>query len=83
MIDLNTLFPADSNLYATMANDINERGQISGMATVMSGSHKGETHAFIATPTNQSMGKSVAEVALTPPTSSLPAKVGNPFLRRF
>jgi probable HAF family extracellular repeat protein len=83
MIDLNTLFPAHSNLYATMANDINERGEISGMATVLSGPHKGETHAFLATPTNQSMGKSVAEVAPTPPTSSLPAKVGNPFLPRF
>jgi probable HAF family extracellular repeat protein len=83
IIDLNTLFPAHSNLYATMANDINERGEISGMATVLSGPHKGETHAFLATPTNQSMGKSVAEVSPTPPTSSLPARVGNPFLRRF
>jgi hypothetical protein len=53
------------------------------MATVMSGSHKGETHAFIATPTNQSMGKSVAEVVSTPPTSSLTANVGNRLLPRF
>jgi probable HAF family extracellular repeat protein len=83
MIDLNTLFPSHSNLYATMANDINERGEISGMATVLSGAHKGETHAFLATPTNQSMGKSVAEVAPTPPTSSLPANVGNWLLQRF
>ena len=30
--DLNTLFPASANLFATMANKINERGQISGMA---------------------------------------------------
>jgi probable HAF family extracellular repeat protein len=29
MTDLNTLFPASSNLYATMANKINARGQIS------------------------------------------------------
>jgi probable HAF family extracellular repeat protein len=32
MTDLNTLLPASSNLYATMANKINDRGQISGMA---------------------------------------------------
>jgi probable HAF family extracellular repeat protein len=37
MTDLNTLFPASSNLCATMANKINERGQISGMAIVLSG----------------------------------------------
>ncbi len=28
--DLNTLFPASANLFATMANKINERGQILG-----------------------------------------------------
>jgi probable HAF family extracellular repeat protein len=50
MTDLNTLFPGDSNLFATMANQINERGQIVGMATVLSGPHAGETHAFLATP---------------------------------
>ena len=37
MTDLNTLFPAGSKLFATMANKINESGQISGMATVLSG----------------------------------------------
>ena len=83
MTDLNTLFPASSNLFAVMANKINERGQIGGMAMVISGPDKGALHAFLATPTNQSMGKSVAEVAPTPPTSSLPANVGNQFLRRF
>ena len=35
--DLSALFPASANLYATMANSINERGQISGMATVLTG----------------------------------------------
>ena len=83
MIDLNTLFPAHSNLYATMANDINERGQISGMATVLSGPHKGETHAFLATPVDVSIGLSVADVAGTDPKSNLPANVGNQFLPRF
>jgi probable HAF family extracellular repeat protein len=53
MIDLNTLFPASSNLFATMANKINERGQISGMATVLSGPHAGDIHAFLATPVNE------------------------------
>ena len=50
MTDLNTLFPRDSNLLATMANQINSAGQIVGMATVLSGPHMGETHAFRATP---------------------------------
>jgi probable HAF family extracellular repeat protein len=35
--DLNTLFPASSNLYATMANEINERGQISGTVNQSTG----------------------------------------------
>jgi probable HAF family extracellular repeat protein len=53
MTDLNTLFPASSNLFATMANKINERGQISGMAIVLSGPDAGNIHAFLATPVNQ------------------------------
>jgi probable HAF family extracellular repeat protein len=54
MMELSTLFPVDSNLYPTMANEINSRGQISGMATVTSGKHAGEVHAFLATPDDQS-----------------------------
>ena len=34
MTDLNTLIPEDSNLFIIAASNINERGQISGMATV-------------------------------------------------
>ena len=69
--------------FATMANKINERGQISGMAIVRSGPDTGSLHAFLATPTHQSMGKSVADVAPTRPQSNLPANVGEQFLRRF
>jgi probable HAF family extracellular repeat protein len=83
MTDLNTLFPASSNLYATMANAINERGQISGMATVLSGPHAGDLHAFLATPVNASIGTSVAEVARTHPKITLPANVGKQLLQRF
>ncbi len=79
--DLNTLFPASSNLYATMANKINERGQISGMATVLSGPDAGNIHAFLATPVNQSIGRSVADVARTHPKSNLP-NVGKQLLLR-
>jgi len=82
MTDLNTLFPASSNLYATMANSINERGQISGMATVLSGPDEGKIHAFLATPVDASIGTSVAEVARTHPKIAVPANVGNQFLRR-
>jgi probable HAF family extracellular repeat protein len=81
MTDLNTLFPANSNLYATMANSINDRGQISGMATVLSGPNAGKIHAFLATPVNQSIGTSVADVARSLPKITLPASVGKQILR--
>jgi probable HAF family extracellular repeat protein len=83
MTDLNTLFPASSNLCAVMANKINERGQISGMAIVQSGPDAGNIHAFLATPAHQSMGRSVAEVAPTCPKSNLPANVSIQHLQRF
>lgn len=83
MTDLNTLFPADSNLYATMANKINSRGQISGMATVLSGPDAGEIHAFLATPVNASIASSVAAVATTHPKFTLPANVRKQLLQRL
>jgi probable HAF family extracellular repeat protein len=83
MTDLNTLFPASSNLFATMANKINERGQISGMGTVLSGPHAGDIHAFLATPVDASVGTSVADVARTHPHSNLPANVNKQLLQRF
>jgi hypothetical protein len=82
MTDLNTLFPASSNLYATMANEINDKGQISGMAIVVSGPQAGNIHAFLATPVNASVGKSIADVARTQPKITLPANVGKQLLRR-
>jgi len=83
MTDLNTLIPASANLFVTMANKINERGQISGMAIVLSGPDAGNIHAFLATPANQSMGKSVADVAPTRPKSNVPANVGEQHLQKF
>jgi hypothetical protein len=74
MTDLNTLFPASSNLFATMANKINESGQISGMATVLTGPNAGDIHAFLATPSDVSGGTSIADIAPIQPTSVL---VGN------
>jgi hypothetical protein len=64
-----------------MANKINERGQISGMAIVVSGPDAGNIHAFLATPAHQSMGKSV--VAPTRQKSNVPANVGNQLLQRL
>jgi probable HAF family extracellular repeat protein len=83
MTDLNTLLPASSNLYATMGNKVNERGQISGMATVLTGPDAGNIHAFLATPVNQSIGRSIADVARTHPKSNLPSNVGDQLLHRF
>ena len=73
MTDVNTLIPADSNLFVISASNINERGQISGMATVLTGPHAGDIHAYLATPTDQDLGPSVADVVPTHPIIALPA----------
>ncbi len=83
MTDLNALIPANSNLRAVMANKINERGQISGMAIVRSGPDEGNIHAFIATPVRQSIGRSVADDEPTRPKSNVPANVSNQMMQRF
>lgn len=81
MTDLNKLFPRDSNLYATFAAKINDLGQIGGMAIVLSGPDKGDVHSFVATPLNESIGESVADVAPTRPQSNVPAKAAFPARR--
>jgi probable HAF family extracellular repeat protein len=75
MIDLNTVFPASSNLFVVSASNINESGQIAGMAVDMAGLNAGRTivHAFLATPVDKDQGKSVADVVPTHPEIDLPA----------
>jgi len=51
--DLNTLIPEDSNLRIVAASNINERGQISGMASVIAGPDAGIVHAILLTPVDQ------------------------------
>ncbi len=53
MTDLNTLISKDSNLSIIAASNINERGQISGMATVKSGPDEGKIHAILLTPVDE------------------------------
>jgi probable HAF family extracellular repeat protein len=73
-IDLNTVFPASSHLFVISASNINESGQIAGMAVDMAGPHaENIVHAFLATPVDENMGKTVAEVVLTHPKINLPA----------
>ena len=83
MTDLGTMFPSTANLLPTMANQINERGQIVGMATVLSGPHEGETHAFLATPVEEREGRSVADVAPEHPKSNSSTIVGKPLLQKL
>jgi probable HAF family extracellular repeat protein len=89
MTDLNTLFPADSNLYATMANKINSHGQISGMATVLGGPHAGDIHAFLATPVEASAASStdatpaIAGRGRQAPKVTLPENVRKLLLQQF
>jgi probable HAF family extracellular repeat protein len=72
--DLNTLFPASSHLFVISASNINDSGQIAGMAVEMAGPHAGNiVHAFLATPVDENQGQSVADVVLTHPKINLPA----------
>jgi probable HAF family extracellular repeat protein len=83
MTDLNTLIRGDSNLLIIAASNINDRGQISGMASVMSGPDAGKIHAILLTPGDESIGESAADVARTRPRSILPASVCIHHLPRF
>jgi probable HAF family extracellular repeat protein len=79
MYDLNTLFPESSHLFVVNASNINNSGQIAGMAVETVGPHAYQiVHGFLATPVKEDMGKSVAEVVRTHPQINLPApNVGN------
>jgi len=81
MTDLNTMF-ASSTLVATMANKINERGQIAAMAIVRSGPDEGNVHAILLTPVYEFIGRSVADDAPIHPKSNVPANASQ-FLQRF
>ena len=70
--DLNALIPEDSNLFIVAASNINERGQISGMAQVQTGPDAGKIHAILLTPVNESIGRSVADAVQAPPRSNVP-----------
>jgi len=82
-ININSLFPASSNLYATMANQINDMGQISGMAVIRSGPNKGEIDAFVATPVDESIGRSVADEVGAHPDFAMPAKAKTLLLQKI
>jgi probable HAF family extracellular repeat protein len=69
LTDLNTLIPGDSNLLIIAASNINQRGQISGMATVMSGPNEGKIHAILLTPVDGRIDVSMADFARTHPRS--------------
>jgi probable HAF family extracellular repeat protein len=75
--DLNTLISAESNLFIISASNINDRGQISGMATVQSGPHMGEIHAYLLTPAEGRIDTSMADYARTHPHSILSANACN------
>ena len=73
MTDLNTFISKDSNLFIIAASNINERGQISGMAMVLTGPDTGKIHAILLTPASEEIGESVADFARTHPHSTVPA----------
>ena len=81
--DLNTLIPADSNLFIISASNINDRGQISGMATVLTGPYAGNIHAYLLTPVDERIGTSMADFARTHPHSILAANACNHSSLRF
>jgi probable HAF family extracellular repeat protein len=81
--DLNTLIPADSNLFIIAASNINERGQISGMAQVLTGPNAGKIHAILLTPVNERIGRSVTDAVPTRPGSLSPANACSHHLPGF
>jgi probable HAF family extracellular repeat protein len=83
MTNLNKLIRGDSNLLIIAASNINDRGQISGMAKVMNGPDKDKVHAILLTPVNERIGNSVADDEPTRPQSNLPANVCSHHLPRF
>ena len=83
MTDLNTLIRKDSNLLIIAASNINNRGQISGMAQVQTGPNAGKIHAILLTPVNERIGRSAADFERAHPHSVLPANAGNLSLQRF
>jgi len=83
LTDLNTLIPGDSNLFIIAASNINERGQISGMATVVTGPNAGNIHAILLTPRDGRIGESMADFARTHPDSNLHPNVCGHHLQRF
>jgi probable HAF family extracellular repeat protein len=83
MTDLNTLISSDSNLSIISASNINERGEISGMASVASGPNAGEIHAYLLTPTNAKIGSSMADFIGSHPHATLHGNACNHFLQRF
>jgi probable HAF family extracellular repeat protein len=84
LTDLNTLFPESSHLFVISASNINDSGQIAGMAVEMAGPNARKVvHAYLATPVNEDLGKSVADVVRTHPEITLPAvNVGKQLLGR-
>ena len=81
--DLNTRIPGDSNLFIIAGSNINERGQISGMTTVMSGPDEGTIHAILLTPVEGRIDVSMSDVARTRPGSNLPSNARSHHLPRF
>ncbi len=81
MTDLNTMF-ASATLFATMANKINERGQIAAMAIVRSGPDEGNVHAILLTPIYGYIGRSVADDVPVHP-KSMGAANASQFVQRF
>jgi len=82
MTDLNTLFPASSNLFATMANRSTRADQISGMATVLSGPHAGDIHAS-GNSCNERIDRSVCRCRAYAPKSNLQANANKQLSHRF
>ena len=83
LTDLNSTISGDSNLFIIAASNINERGQISGMATVVTGPDAGNIHAILLTPVDRRIGESMADFARTHPDSILHANVCGHHLQRF
>lgn len=87
MTDLNTLIPPDSSLYLISTGDINDSGEITGQACVLSnGACTSEVPAFVAIPTPaRDAGEAASPAALAggKPVPALPDSVRQQLRRRL
>lgn len=84
MTDLNTLVVSSPNLYLVASGDINDRGEITGQACVLTnGTCSTVTHAFLAIPVGEDASASMQPASAEPATVVVPEELRRQILARL